>query len=77
MSKDTLSMVMRSRLAALGVEANHEAVARRLDAWDAQIAAVKRRMHEPLRDEIVQSSLPLGKREHWPRSNDWPKKKGR
>lgn len=64
-------MAMRTRLAALGVEANHEEVARRLDAWDAQIA-ISRRKHQALASllaELEQEKLPLGAMLEWPRTH--------
>lgn len=66
-------MAMRSRLAALGVDANHEDVARRLDAWDAQVAT-SRRKHGALSKLLLESeqqSLPLGTLEKWDRPY-WP-----
>lgn len=68
-------MAMRSRLAALGVDANLEDVARRLDAWDAQIAATKRKLGKPLElEHSQQSELELKPIKDWLRPS-WPSRK--
>lgn len=64
--RDELPLQLRVRLAALGVEENHADVARRLVAWDVQVAAMKRKHGNWLECEsLKQLSLRLGPRSGW------------
>lgn len=83
--RDRLPLAIRTRLARLGVTANHVEVARRLVAWDVQIAQIKKRHSSRSYDEQTNSwnssnltstdsrqlSLMLSPRSAWMRT-EWP-----
>lgn len=75
LSVEYLPMVVRHALSAHGIETNHVSVARQMVAWDAQIAANRKRaarslpaMRKPKGDEQCgssQSAMSFGPRSDW------------